>query len=165
MDHLQPYTQRKILRLPSIGANGWQLKRYAILAENKQYDPATVLSASTSAIKQLPKAGKLEDPSGNHGVGFQIIHFAQVAVVSPIFYWVWGSVLANTHQMRAQYKSTNEFETGVEEVVGCVWEMQIVNFETQSWMKTVLGDSGALSEKLAMYLESSLPDAAEEFRS
>jgi len=30
------------------------------------------------------------------------------------------------------------------------------------WMKTVLGDSGALREKLAMYLESSLPDAAAE---
>ena len=159
MEHLQSYKPRRVLFLPIAEVNGWQLKQYVILAKDKPYEPLVASSALSAAAKRLPDPGKLTDPNGNHGVGIQLIHFAEVAVVSPIFYWLWGSVLANTHQMRAQWESSSEFETGVKEVVGCVWEMQILCFETQSWKDTMLKGTGKPESNLSLYLESSCPTA------
>lgn len=157
MNHIQPYRSRKILSLPRIKAGGWQLKRYALLAENRTFDAETASSALDMAIERLPIAGNLGDQHGNHGVGFQVIHFADEAVVSPIFYWIWGTVLANTHQLRAQRHEPTRFESGVKEVVGCVWELQIVCFETHSWTKIMLGETGTPAERLSRYIDCRLP--------
>ncbi len=159
MSHLKQFVPRRILALPTVETDGWQLKRYAILADQHSFEPQIVSSALTAAIDRLPIAGDINDPSGNHGVGFQLIHFAEVAVVSPVFYWIWGSVLANTHQMRAQWEHSNQFETGVKEVVGCVWEMQILCYEIQAWKDTMLGGVGTPPENLTNYLGYILPSA------
>ena len=163
MEHLQPYQCRTLLALPRAEVNGWQLKRYGILANDKTFDSLIASSALDAAIERLPAPGKLDDPNGNHGVGIQLVHFAEVAIVSPAFYWVWGSVLANTNQIRAQWENTAHFTTGVKEVVGCIWEMQILCFETQSWKENMLNGGGIPEENLSLYLNSTLP-AAEAIR-
>jgi len=154
LEHLQPYSSRSVLFLPTAKVNGWQLKQYVILAEDKEFDPVVISSALDSALKRLPLPGKLSDPRGNHGVGIQLIHFAEVAVVSPVFYWIWGSVLANTHQMRAPWVDSSNFGTGTIEVVGCVWEMEILCFETQSWKNIMLNGTGKPEDNLSLYLRS-----------
>jgi hypothetical protein len=70
------------------------LKGYAILADGSALDEAISRAAAEEALRRLPRAGSLKDETGNQGVGFQIVHFAEVAIVSPVFYWQWGSVLA-----------------------------------------------------------------------
>lgn len=156
MNHLQKYSSRPVRVLPTSELNGWTLKRYGIIAKDKEFDSAIASAAFESAIKRLPTAGKLEDAQGNHGIGFQIVHFADVAVVSPVFYWLWGSVLANTDQMRAQWEEPSNFQTGVNEVVGCLWELQIICFEAQSWKENMLGGTGTPAENLSRYLERSI---------
>jgi len=61
--------------------------------------------------------------------------------------------------MRAQWESPGEFETGVKEVVGCVWEMQVIGFEVQSWKETMLSGVGKPEENLDEYLNCILPSA------
>lgn len=135
MKHLRPFQARDILTLPIAEHDGWKIKRYAILAKNRKFDGEIASAAFDAAKKRLPKAEKLDDPDNNHGVGFQIIHFTEV---SSLFYWMWGSVLANTKQIRAQWESPTIFEDGISEVVGCVWELEIITFEIQSWMNAML---------------------------
>ena len=159
MNHFQPFCSRNVLSLPTAESNGWRLKRYAILANGKKFEQTIASAALDGAIERLPHAGGLGDENGNHGVSFQIIHFAEVAVVSPVFYWQWGSVLANIQQMRAPWKHPTKFDTGVKEVIGCIWEMQIVCFEMQAWTNTLLNDVGTPYEKLTDYLERHLPSA------
>ncbi len=156
MEHLKPFAQRNIVRLPNAEINGWHLKRYGLLADKKEIDEETISYALDAALERLPPAGTLKKGGGNHGIGFQIVHFAEVAVVSPIFYWVWGSVLANTHQMRAQWDNTSEFKTGVKEIVGCVWELQIISYESELWTKTILGKNDNIDENLALYLKAGI---------
>ena len=139
--------------LPVAAQDGWQLKRYAILAEGREVSDEVVAAATAEAFRRLPAPGALEDGSGNHGVGFQIIHFAQVAVVSPVFYWQWGSVLAHVDQMRAGWEAPTEFGDGKAEVFGCVWELSIVTQETAAWTETVLHEGGAADTRLAQYLD------------
>ncbi|MGC1496922.1 MAG: hypothetical protein WA790_14010 [Sulfitobacter sp.] len=155
MTHLQPFVPRKVLALPMIKEAGWTLKRYAILADGRVFDESIVSAASAEMIKRMPRAGDLEDGTGNHGVGFQIIHFAQVAVVSPVFYWQWGSVLARADQMRADWETPTVFGDGVKEVLGCVWEMDVVSFEVNAWKTALLEGDDPAQQRLAHYLKQS----------
>lgn len=153
MDHLQEFRNRTVLSLPVFKKCGWTLKRYAILADGRTFDEDIASSASHEAILRLPDAGCLSDAVENHGVGFQIIHFAQVAVVSPVFYWRWGCVLANIDQMRASWDKPTAFGNGVKDVVGCIWEMDVVSFEINAWKISLLNKEKKPAERLATYYE------------
>lgn len=153
MKHLQSFQPRDVLALPLANENGWQLKRYAILAKGRDFEDRIASAALLEARARLPKAGRIDDENSNHGVGFQIIHFAEIAVVSPVFYWQWGSVLANVAQMRAPWEQPTVFGDGKNEVVGCVWEMDVVSFEVSAWKNTVLSNAGTPAERLASYSE------------
>ncbi len=156
MDHLDPFRPRPVRALQPVERQGWRLKQYAIVSDERAFDAIVAEAACAEALQRLPVAGALSDDLGNHGVGFQIVHFAQVAVVSPVFYWQWGSVLANLPQLRAQWDRPDVFKTGVAEVVGCVWEMQVVAFEVDLWKRTMLTAAGAPEERLAQYLDEML---------
>jgi len=154
---LEKYQPRPVLALKGIEKHGWHLKRYAILAEGKMFDETVVSAASQEALNRLPKAGSLHDEQGNQGVAFQIIHFANVAVVSPVFYWQWASVLARLDQMRASWQTPTHFQDGAKEVVGCIWEMNIVRFEVETWATQMLGGSKSAKDSLPAYLQAFAP--------
>lgn len=156
LNHLDAFRPRRVLALPLAARNDWRLKRYAILADDRVFDENVAEAATTEAFRRLPKAGDIFDQSGNHGVGFQIIHFAQIAVVSPVFYWQWGSVLAHIDQLRAPWDNPTVFSNGKPEVTGCVWEMDIVSFEVQAWKETVLSDRAEPDRRLGDYFDRQL---------
>lgn len=141
------------MNLPLVESSGWYLKRYAILADGRAFNEAIATAAAEEALKRLPDAGSLNDETGNQGVAFQIIHFAEVAVVSPVFYWQWGSVLAHLDQMRASWDAPTQFGDGVREVVGCIWEMNIVQFEVGVWANQLLGGKKSTTDGLSAYLQ------------
>jgi len=152
LNHLQPYRPRPVLNLPLVERYGWHLKRYAILSYERAFDEAIATAAVEEALRRLPRAGSWNDEAGNQGVAFQIVHFAEVAVVSPVFYWQWGSVLAHIDQMRASWDTPTQFGDGIREVVGCIWEMNIVQFEVGSWADHMLGDRKTNADGLTAYL-------------
>lgn len=159
LEHLKPFEEREVLRLDSIKKQGWQLKRYAILAEGRTFEAEVAAAATAEALQRLPKAGSLANAIGNHGIGFQIVHFAETAVVSPVFYWQWGSVLAQLFQIKAQWNRPTIFNDGADEVVGCIWEMNIVRDEVKAWTDTMLGKSQSPREKLSDYLNADIESA------
>ena len=151
---------RRIMALPLGVADGWRLKRYALVADGRTVPDGVAEAAFDAAIAQLPRAATLENdaPYGNHGIGFQIVHFAEAAVISPVFYWVWESVLAKLPQLRAEWSAPAVFGNGAEVALGCVWEMQIVTHETQAWVETMLSGRPARQES-ARYLDATAPGA------
>lgn len=159
MQHLQRFRDRELVSFPVMRSDGWRLKRYVICWESRSIDESVIAAASAAACRQLPLAGTLDDPESNHGIGFQIIHFAQVAVVSPVFFWQWGSVLSNIVQLRAPWTRPTEFSVGIPGIVGCVWEMQLVSFEVATWTKTMLNGSGHGQQNSEVYLKSHFPSA------
>ncbi|MEM9640915.1 MAG: hypothetical protein AAGA19_05390 [Pseudomonadota bacterium] len=153
MKHLTPFRPRPVLPLNVVEQAGWRLKNYAILADGRSYDETVASAASEEALRRLPEAGGLRDEEGNHGIGFQIVHFAEVGVVSPVFYWQWGSVLARLEQIRARWEDPTVFRDGVREVVGCIWEMDIVQFEVNLWTSTLLDGTEPPDVRLNRYLD------------
>jgi hypothetical protein len=69
-----------LLALPVVENRGWHLKRYAIIASGKAFDETIANIAAEEALIRLPKAGALDDETGNQAVAFQIVHFAEVAI-------------------------------------------------------------------------------------
>ncbi|MEM7439733.1 MAG: hypothetical protein AAF393_09050 [Pseudomonadota bacterium] len=155
MHHLAPFESRPVTVVPAAQSRGWHLKRYAITAAGRTIDPAAIDCATELAITQLPRADALDDPSGNHGVGFQIVHFAaEVSAVSTVYYWQWGSVLARLAQSRASWDAPHVFQEGYSEVVGCVWEMQVVIAETELWQRIMLSETQAPAHRLGLYMDT-----------
>lgn len=152
MEHLAPFKARVVSALPNVSSAGWRMKRYAIQADGRIYDKKIAEAATQEAIRRLPNAGKLQENNGNHGIAIQLIHFAEVAVVSPVFYWQWGMVLGHIDQIRAQWSEPTIFGDGVKEVVGCIWEMDIVSFEIKAWKEQVLNGTGLLEDRVSEYL-------------
>jgi len=152
MSHISPFRARKTVPLSDVVQNGWTLKRYAILSDGRVFNHAITDAAAAEALVRLPAPGALQDSTKNHGIGFQIVHFAQTAVVSPIFYWQWGSVLARVPQMRAAWQTPTKFGDGVPEVVGCIWEMDIISFEVNAWKNSILSDDKTSEDQLQNYL-------------
>ncbi|MEX3014213.1 hypothetical protein [Gymnodinialimonas hymeniacidonis] len=153
MEHLEAFRHRPVHVLPLVERDGWRLKRYGIVADGRALDMGVADAASAAAVRGLPEPGAVEEGSGNHGAWFQIVHFAQTAVVSPIFYWQWGSVLSHGPQMRAPWEAPTAFAEGFSEIVGCIWEMELVAFEVDLWKRVMLGDGGDPEARLARYLE------------
>lgn len=154
MHHLAPFQRREIRALELARTDGWRLKRYAIVADSRVFDPSAVEAATQAAFDRLPPAGTLDDANGNHGVGLQIFHFAdEIPLVSPVFYWKWGSVLFNSHQMRSYSESPYKIVDGVREVVGCIWEMELVDFEVRAWRDMVLAGGADPGARVARYLD------------
>lgn len=155
MQHLERYQRREVRKLALAENKGWRLKRYAIVADGRTLDPLAIDAATQGALERLPKAGMLLDAEENHGIGFQIFHFAeQIPLVSPVFYWKSGSVLFNAHQMRSYSDTPYKIEDGVRDVVGCIWEMELVNFEVQAWRDTVLREGTDPENRIATYLKA-----------
>ncbi len=154
MKHLEPFRSRKSRALQTQSQNGWTLKQYAIFADGRYFDESVTSAAFEGAIGYLPKAGTLQDPNSNHGVGFQIVHFAEVAIVSPNFYWMWGSVLAHATQLRAPWSNPTSFEKGFVEIIGCVWELEIITFEVRAWQNSMLTTSNQPEQGIQRYLSS-----------
>lgn len=152
MTHLLRYRSRDVRPLPIAEHDGWRLKQYAILADGRAFSQDVARAATDAALTRLPAPGPLTDATGNHGVGFQLIHFAETAVMSPVFYWQWGSVLSNITQMRASWDAPTDFGPGVQEVSGCVWEMELVAFEVEAWKTTMLVEDGPPEERCTRYL-------------
>ena len=61
--------------------------------------------------------------------------------------------MARLDQMRADWATPTKFEDGVREVVGCVWEMKIVQFEVEAWTRHLLDGTRSASDGLTPYLQ------------
>ena len=153
MDHLQKFCPRNVLLLPIFTDGAWQLKGYAISAKDRVFAEIIATAARTEALKRLPEAGVLMDRTGNHAVGFQIVHFAEDAIVSPLFYWQWGSVPAKIPQSCTLGDPPRGGRRGNNSIIGCVWEMKLVSFEMNAWRAAPLNEGGTLSDRLALYLK------------
>lgn len=153
MNHLAKFKPRDVLVLPLADVGGWTVKRYAIVAENRRFDASVAEAALACVPDLLPAPGQIDTDDGNHGIAVQIVHFAEVAVVSPIVYWHWGSVLSHPIQLRAPWDNPTRFRPGVQDVLGCVWEMEIIAFEVEAWKTTVLSGEGSSIERVERYLQ------------
>ena len=129
-----PHEPRPIrfLRLEQVG--DWQLKVYGIALPGREPREELVEATLRLAPDVFAEAG--ED---NYGVGFVTVHDSATFGIA-LYYW-WQS--ANELHQRI-YVSPLEDPGALPKVqnpaAGCVWEIEVVDFERRAWLEDVLAN-------------------------
>lgn len=144
-----PYKPRHVRFIRREDVDGWRLKLYGIALNGKEPDPEFVEATRDLAASILP-----QPPAGDahYGVGFATAHDATSLFIALIYWWQSENEL---HQrIYVSPKGEPITFTPVEnQPTGCVWELEIVDFERRAWLENVLANPGG--PDLERYLERS----------
>lgn len=143
MNQLQ-YRPRKALSYPAIAVSGRELKVYGVFSDPAKVARMPAASDLAACIADLcPPAADARD----HGLGFAILHLAEDGDYLLISHWIDANMLK--HQVY-QCVVTEQGPTGCSSlapsgIIACVWELEIMKFERDAWVRTVLS-AGVLDE-------------------
>jgi hypothetical protein len=143
--------------------DGWRLKRYSIAFGGHPVDWPAFEAASTLAHAALPRPAVAAE---RVGVGFEIAHQGRTALYYVLGWWDNENELPLRIFVRAleggaQWRAAR----GSESV--CVWDLQVVAFERDTYVATVLAgdaDPGAASQAYLAAVLSREPAASPQSR-
>ena len=144
-----PYKPRHVNFVRREDVQGWQLKLYGIAVNGQELRPAFVEATRDLAAQVLPQPAVGED---HYGVGFAIAHDARAVGIALVYFWKSENEL---HQrIYVSPKDDPAAFTPVEnQPAGCVWELEVVDFERRAWLEDVL--SNPKGPDIDAYLERS----------
>jgi hypothetical protein len=146
------YSPRLVRALPPLDVSGRAIKVYGMYAEPEHH---TTLPAPEWLEQQV--AAVLTEPvqPGDHPVGFAILHYAldgsyllvsQWYEANSLKHWVRGSDIGAA-------KNATFVPLAQSDLIACVWELEVIKFERDAWVRTVLTrgrlDQGTLDDYLA----------------
>jgi hypothetical protein len=131
-----PYRPRHVRFLRRADVEGWRLKLYGIALEGKEPDREFVEATSRLAGSVLPRPPVTD---GRYGVGFATAHDAAAAFIALVYWWQSENEL---HQriFVGPKASPIDLEQVENQPAGCVWELEIVDFERRAWLEDVLAN-------------------------
>jgi hypothetical protein len=144
-----PYKPRHVRFVRREEVEGWRLKLYGIAVNGEEPRPEFVRSVRDLAATVLPQPPVADD---RYGVGFAIAHDARWVGIALIYWWQSENEL---HQrIYVSPKDDPAAFTQVEnQPAGCVWELEVVDFERRAWIQDVLASPGG--PNLEAYLDRS----------
>jgi hypothetical protein len=144
-----PYKPRHVRFIRREDVEGWQLKLYGIAVNGQEPRPEFVAATRDLAAQVLPQPPAGED---RYGVGFATAHDARAVGIALVYWWQSENEL---HQRI--YVSPKDEPTAFTQVenqpAGCVWELEVVDFERRAWIEDVL--SNPAGPNIEAYLERS----------
>ena len=143
----RPYQPRHVRFIRREDVDGWRLKLYGIALKGKDPDPEFVEATRDLAASVLPQPPSTDD---RYGVGFATAHDATSLYIALIYWWQSENEL---HQRI--YVSPKDdpiaFVPVENQPAGCVWELDVVDFERRAWREDVLANPSG--PDLERYLE------------
>ncbi|WP_123622746.1 isochorismatase [Halorubrum sp. CSM-61] len=133
----EPYQTRPIRFLDCLERDGWQIKRYGISTRGEYPPDDMVAAGSKRAVDRLPSPPVTEN---RYGVAVLIVHEARDVNFVSLNWWVDENVLKNVVYL-SQPDTPTEFEDISEtDITACVWELEVLSFERDAWVETVLAN-------------------------
>lgn len=131
----EPYRPRPTRMYRLIEPSGWVLKLYGVSYSWSAVDEQLLTAAADAAGAVVTSL----DPTDTFGVGFVIAHQGQHAEWVLVHWWQTGGILAHRLLSRPP-GSTDPLTLAAPQLVGCVWELPVINFERDCWVSHVLVD-------------------------
>lgn len=129
-----PHLTRPIRFLRPERLGDWQLKLYTIATHGSTPRPEMVAETLRRAPDVFPSAARGD---GRHGVGFIIVHDAATASIA-LYYW-WQHFNELHQRIHAGPKADPSAMRPIEhQTAGCVWELEVIDFERRAWLAEVL---------------------------
>jgi hypothetical protein len=132
------YRPREVRAYPALALPGRTFKVYGIVAEPARAARMPAAAMLADAIASLSTA---TDRDGSHGLGFVILHLAQDGDYLLVSDWVDANMLRHhVYQCRVTDHGITALRSLASSgIIACVWELEIMKFERDAWVRTVLG--------------------------
>jgi hypothetical protein len=156
-DSLRPagrHRTRPIRYLRAERVGDWRLKLYSIATDGDTARPVLVDEAVRRAEAIFPSPALGDD---RHGVGFITVHDARTVAIA-LYYW-WQSFNELHQRILVGPKADPGAMTPlVHASAGCVWELEVIDFERRAWLSDVLAnpDGPDVERYLSRHLETAI---------
>ncbi|WP_282692530.1 hypothetical protein [Streptomyces sp. CC208A] len=147
------YSPRLVKALPPVDVNGRVLKAYAMFA-----DPERSGELPKPEWLEHHAATVLSEPlgDGDHPAGFLILHHGMEGTYLLVSQWYDADMLK--HWVRGAVVDaageTAFAPLAQRALIACVWELEIVKFERDAWVNTVLARGSTDRAALGAYLDT-----------
>ncbi len=152
MNPLQ-YSPRQVIAFPAIQVKGRDLKVYGVFSSSERIAEFPDLSYLGDSVAELVSKCEGED---DHGIGFVILHLAKDGDYLLLSQWRDANMLQHQVYQGAvvERRLSGMRSLAASAIVACVWELEIMKFERDAWVRTVLsvGANDAATRKL--YLDA-----------
>lgn len=133
---MSTYEARTIRYLETVTSNDWKIKVYTISKTADFNHPAFYQSVKAALPEWLLMENRFN--SNHNKVGFLILHAATEGIFSLINWWV-GENMLHSHIFLTSFDSPGTFQKiSGDGLMACVWELEIMNHERNSWIRHVL---------------------------
>lgn len=112
-----------------------QLKVYGIAASGNVVSQENIAEAKAIAEAELPPRVSAEGQ--DNGLGFALLHLGETGITHSFYWWVQGCVLCQ-HIRRTLYGAREPLSSAERPVIGCVWELELINAEQVFWRDTMM---------------------------
>jgi len=139
-------------RVESLGH--WSLPCFAfkIYGLSELSDPIGANARSEAQAMALLRLADIKVDQSKVHPGFIIYHKGSAGITLQVHWWVEGCVLCHDH-VRLVYEGVDPIASVRPYVVGCVWEMALLNHERVAWQNTMMGETPSASDYLDNWLE------------
>jgi hypothetical protein len=146
---MTPYAPRPIRPLGVRTHAGWLVKAYGITFGAAALDPARFVGGEALALAALPDPPRTD---GRPGVGFLILHQGRTGDYAVLGWWDNENELPLRVFVRPPDGGWRPARGGES---ACVWDLQVIAFERDAYVATVLA-ADAPADPVAAYLGRSL---------
>lgn len=147
------YTPRLVKALPPVHVNGRVLKAYAMFADPERAGelpkPEFLERHAATVLSEAPARG-------DHPAGFLILHRGAEGTYLLVSQWYDADMLKHWVRGAVVDAEGNTAFTPLAErdLIACVWELEVVRFERDAWVNTVLARGGDDRAAIDAYLET-----------
>ena len=150
LDVPRPYQPRPI-RFHGLEELGdWRIKVYSIALRGRAERPELIRATLDTARDVLPVDAFAD---GRAGAGFVIAHDASTTSILLIYWWQ-GTNELHHRIFVGPLDNLSVLDSVDPQPVGCVWELEVIDFERRVWLRDVLANSDGAD--LELYLTQSI---------
>ena len=128
------YAPRPVRFIRMERAGDWRLKVYGIAMPCQAPRRELVEESIWKATEVLPKDAHAD---GREGVGFVTVHDAATCGITLIYWWQGTNELHQRISLSPLDDPTAMTQLEPQ-AAGCVWELEVVDFERRAWLEDVL---------------------------
>ena len=143
---MEPYAPRPIHPDGLLETGGWRLKGYAITLPDAEVDPSDFTSGVALALESLPEPARAD---GRPALGILIAHEGRDARYVVLAWWDRENELP-TRVFVSPASEGGEWRPARDGESFCVWDMQVLWFEREAYVETMLDP--AVEDPEAEYL-------------
>jgi len=136
MHAFDPYVARPIEFIDQVISEGWRIKVYGISAKSLPLPEELVSEVLKNVLSHLPQPAVTEQ---RYGVGFLIIHQGTMRNWFLLDWWEKEDIIHHKLFSAPLEQASAITAEADKSLIACVHELRVIMFESEAWIKTVLG--------------------------